>query len=316
MVRVLVVDNSRLECQLTAGLLEDRPEWLLSFASNGADALEMIACQLPDVVLSDLKLPHMDGLELLREIRERFSNIPVVILTAQGSEEIAMEALRSGAASYVAKKSRGNQLISVLEMVLAANGRRRNHRQLMESLTMKQVEFVVPNDRRLIPSLINYLQESGVRVGVFGEADRTRIGVALEEALLNALVHGNLEVGSDLRVRDYAAYEKLIALRRERDPYRDRKLTINARLTPTEARFIIRDEGPGFAVAAVPDPTLNENLDKPSGRGLLLMRSFLDEVFHNAKGNEVTLIKRRSAPAETFTTAESHSNRCGLPERS
>ncbi|MCA9070358.1 MAG: ATP-binding protein, partial [Planctomycetaceae bacterium] len=121
-----------------------------------------------------------------------------------------------------------------------------------------------------------------------------RIGVALEEALLNALIHGNLEVSSELRLQNDGAYEKLIALRREKDPFRDRKLTINARLTPLEARFVIRDERPGFDVAQVPDPTDPENLEKPSGRGLLLMRTFLDEVHHNEQGNEVTLIKRRT----------------------
>jgi CheY-like chemotaxis protein len=293
MVRVLVVDDSPLECQLTARLLEQKPEWRMTFASNGGEALGQIERQPPDVVLSDLKTPEMDGLEFLTTMRDRFSQIPVVIMTGPGSEGIAMQALRSGAASYVVKKSRANQLISVLEMVLAASSRRRNHHQLLENITLKQVEFVVPNDRRLIPALINYLQESGVRVGVFGEADRTRIGVALEEALLNSLIHGNLEVGSELRLQDDNAYEKLIALRREKAPYRDRKLTINARLTPREAAFVIRDEGPGFDVEAVPDPTDPQNLDKPSGRGLLLMRAFLDEVRYNDTGNEVTLIKRR-----------------------
>ncbi len=186
MVRILVVDDSPMEQKLSARLLEKRPEWLLSFASSGQEALALMARQSPDVVLSDLKLPGMDGLELLREIRERFSQVPVVILTSPGTEEIAMDALRSGAASYVAKKTRADQFIAVLEMVLAANKRQRNHHQLMESLTLKQIEFVVPNDRRLIPALINYLQESCLRIGVFGEQERTRVGVALEEALLNA----------------------------------------------------------------------------------------------------------------------------------
>lgn len=294
MVRVLVVEDSPAECQLTARLLESRPEWLVSFASNAHEALQSITRQCPDVVLSDLQFSDTDGLHLLQTIRDQFSHVPVIVLTDHGSADIAMKALQSGAASYVAKKSLANQWISVLEMVLAANGRRRNHHSLMENLTLKHVEFVVPNDRRLIPALIDYLQEAGVRVGAFDESERTRIGVALEEALLNALIHGNLEVSSKLRLQNNGAYEKLIALRREKDPYRDRKLTINARLTPHEASFVIRDEGPGFDVAEVPDPTDPENLDKPSGRGLLLMRAFLDDVRHNDRGNEVTLIKRRT----------------------
>lgn len=304
MVRVLVVDESPQESQATARLLEKRPEWQLAFAADGNQALNEMVRRMPDVVLSDLKIPERNGLDLLHTIRTRFSQVPVVIMTGRGVEEIAMEALRSGAASYVAKKSRANQLISVLEMVLAANQRRRSHHRVMESMTSKHVEFVVPNDRRLIPALINYLQESGIRIGAFGEEDRTRVGVALEEALLNALIHGNLEVGSELRLRNDGAYEKLIAFRREKDPYRDRKLTVNARLTPKEATFHIRDEGPGFDVAAVPDPTDPENLANPSGRGLLLMRAFLDEVIYNEQGNEVTLIKRRKTKAPAGTGAK------------
>jgi anti-sigma regulatory factor (Ser/Thr protein kinase) len=61
----------------------------------------------------------------------------------------------------------------------------------------------------------------------------------------------------------------------------------------TAAVFVIRDEGPGFDVATVPDPTDPENFTKPSGRGLLLIRTFMDEVKHNAAGNEITLVRRR-----------------------
>ena len=59
--------------------------------------------------------------------------------------------------------------------------------------------------------------------------------------------------------------------------------------------FVIRDEGPGFDVTTLPDPTDPENLLKPSGRGLLLIRTFMDEATHNATGNEITLVRRRRA---------------------
>jgi anti-sigma regulatory factor (Ser/Thr protein kinase) len=62
---------------------------------------------------------------------------------------------------------------------------------------------------------------------------------------------------------------------------------------------VIADEGPGFDVTAVPDPTDPENLLKPSGRGLLLIRSFMDEVYHNARGNSITMVKRSSRPSES-----------------
>ena len=56
---------------------------------------------------------------------------------------------------------------------------------------------------------------------------------------------------------------------------------------------IIKDEGEGFDPAALPDPTDAENIDRPCGRGVMLMRAFMDEVRYNARGNEVTLIRKR-----------------------
>ena len=70
------------------------------------------------------------------------------------------------------------------------------------------------------------------------------------------------------------------------------KITVEADLSPDQASFVIRDEGPGFDPGNVPDPTLQENLERECGRGLLLMRTFMDETRFNSRGNEVTMIKR------------------------
>jgi len=58
--------------------------------------------------------------------------------------------------------------------------------------------------------------------------------------------------------------------------------------------FIVRDEGPGFDPSALPDPTDPENLLKPCGRGVMLIRTFMDQVNFSAKGNEITMVKRRA----------------------
>src|SRR6266566_3168207 len=66
------------------------------------------------------------------------------------------------------------------------------------------------------------------------------------------------------------------------------KLAVCWSATATAAQFMVRDEGPGFNPGDVPDPTDPENLERESGRGLLLMRSFMDDVQYNERGNEVT----------------------------
>ena len=63
-------------------------------------------------------------------------------------------------------------------------------------------------------------------------------------------------------------------------------------ISETEATFVVRDEGPGFDVASLPDPTDPENLTKASGRGVILMRTLMDEVHYSTAGNTVTMIKR------------------------
>jgi anti-sigma regulatory factor (Ser/Thr protein kinase) len=75
-------------------------------------------------------------------------------------------------------------------------------------------------------------------------------------------------------------------------PYVDRRVSVTSRETPGEAVFVIGDEGPGFDTSQLPDPTDPANLEKRSGRGLLLIRAFMSDVRYNGRGNEVTLTYR------------------------
>jgi anti-sigma regulatory factor (Ser/Thr protein kinase) len=124
-----------------------------------------------------------------------------------------------------------------------------------------------------------------------------RIGVALQEALVNAMVHGNLEINSDVRADSSSRYLLLAQTRRHEPPYRDRRVHVLTHETQSFAAYIIRDAGPGFDPDAVPDCTDPANLDRPCGRGLLLIRSFMDEVRFNDKGNELTMVVRRPPAA-------------------
>lgn len=121
MAKVLVVDDSRTDRVLAKSLLECRPglEMLecrtgLSVldVAGGDEALEVLQRDLPDLVLTDMVMPGMSGLELVETIRGRFPLLPVILMTAHGSEDITMEALQKGAASYVPKhnlvRSAGN----------------------------------------------------------------------------------------------------------------------------------------------------------------------------------------------------------------
>lgn len=101
----------------------------------------------------------------------------------------------------------------------------------------------------------------------FGELEVSAINLALEEALTNAICHGNR---GDPRKLVHIAY----------------------RVDARELRLTVRDQGDGFDVRRLPDPTLPAHQSRPSGRGVLLMYACMDSVSYNDTGNAVTLVKK------------------------
>lgn len=260
-------------------------------ASGGQAAIEEVTKSTPTVVLTDLDMPGMDGLELIRTLNRDFPGLPVLLLTAKGSEEIAVQALQAGAAGYVPKHRVDHDLPRVLESILAILRANKAHHPLGQSLVESESKYRLPNDVSLIPPLVSRLQKNLERQHRFSQSVLLRLGMALREALVNAIEHGNLELTSELRESDDDAYRKLLSERRNQEPYRNRCVYIRARESRHSVEYRIADDGPGFDPATLPDPTDPENLEKTSGRGLLLIQSFMDEVAHNAAGNEITLIK-------------------------
>ncbi len=279
------------------GLLGENPDWTVDFAGDGAEALDRCLTHEPDLVITDFNMPNMDGLQLLNKLKQRHPRVPVIIATSAGSEELAVTALEQGAASYVPKILLARDLGRVVDTVLSASQDRRQGDAVLRALVRQELRFSFPSDRRLVRPAVSALQDFGMQFGIFTERERTRVGVALEECLLNAIVHGNLEVSSKLRDLDDGSFEKLIALRIGKSPYKDRRVEVLAKFSPEEAEFSIRDEGPGFDVSKLPDPTDPENMARAHGRGVLLMRTFMDDVSYNETGNQVTMSKRKAVLA-------------------
>jgi CheY-like chemotaxis protein len=299
MTKILVVDDLAADRQFVGKLLGEDPEFHVEYAADGAEALDRIEASPPELVVTDLIMPQLDGLKLVEQIRLRHPLVPVILITSKGNEEIASQALRRGAASYVPKREMPRDLLGTVRRVLGIAARRRDLNRLMGRLAKSDCEFVLENDAALFAPLVSYFQDELGHLGLCGDADQTRVGVALEEALSNALYHGNLELGSELREEDDTDYHKAVQERMRRPPYCERRIRVRAKLSPEQALFVIRDEGPGFDPSSLPDPTDPENLERACGRGILLMKTFMDRVEFNAAGNAVTLVKQgRQPPGE------------------
>ena len=91
---VLVVDDAPVDRLMTGALIDQMPGWRARYAESGEEALAAIAQERPRIVLTDLNMPQMDGLALVAEVHRLYPAVPVVLMTAYGNEEIALQALR------------------------------------------------------------------------------------------------------------------------------------------------------------------------------------------------------------------------------
>ena len=199
MDRILIVDDSRVDRRIVGGLLESALEVELRFACDGIEALELLREQPPDLLISDLMMPRMDGLELVGNVAREFPGLPVLLVTGNGSENAAFEALRAGASSYVPKSCLAEFLVETARHLLEATRERNQWTKLMKCVVGAKQQFKLSNDPALLPPLIQYLQAAACGAGCVSDADAVRVSVALEEALSNALFHGNLEITSEQR---------------------------------------------------------------------------------------------------------------------
>jgi serine/threonine-protein kinase RsbW len=134
------------------------------------------------------------------------------------------------------------------------------------------MKFIIDSDlsqqREIQKRILDAVEAAG-----FTSDNLFAVKISLEEALINAIKHGN----------------KL-------DP--KKKVHVEASVTTRETEIIVEDEGPGFNRSTVPDPTAEENLLKCSGRGILLMETYMDRVEYSNHGRRVRMIKRNSRLAK------------------
>jgi serine/threonine-protein kinase RsbW len=125
-----------------------------------------------------------------------------------------------------------------------------------------------------VPSAVEGVRDrilSEVRSGGFSEEDVFGVHLALEEAFLNGIKHGN----------------KMDA---------DKEIKVDFLVAADRVEICLTDEGSGFAPSSLPDPRCGENIYKTAGRGVFLMRSYMDVVEFNERGNQVRMVKYKSEP--------------------
>ncbi len=303
MSTILVVDDTAVDRKIAGGLLEATGRLHVEYAENGLAALDRLAKHEPDLVLTDMQMPGMSGLELVTRIRVQHPRVPVILMTGQGSEAIAVEALERGAASYVPKAELARGLVNTVEEVLSIAHAGRSHLDLIACQEEVHLRYALENRPRLVDALVDLVQQMVAGMGLTDDTGRVRMGIALREAMHNALFHGNLELSSkDLEsARDDLLCGKsrdVVAERAACAPYSERRVHVDVLLTREEGRFVVRDEGNGFDYASLltrMEPEAVGSMESKRGRGFVLMMALMDEISFNETGSEVTLVKRRDS---------------------
>ncbi len=120
MIRVLIVDDQTVVCEGLRAILSTAPSIeVVGTAHDGAAALDAIPATDPDLVLMDLKMPGMTGSQATRLIREKYPDTAVLILTTYDDDEWIFEAIRAGAAGYLLKDSRRDDILRSIEETVA-----------------------------------------------------------------------------------------------------------------------------------------------------------------------------------------------------
>src|SRR3954454_24555876 len=142
---VLVVDDSVFDHHVIDRLLKPVEGLRVVYATGGREALRAVEQESPALILTDLIMPDMDGLELVQQVRGRFPSIPVVLMTAFGSEEAAMRALRAGAANYIPKRDLARDLVETVQQILHVAAIDRHRRELLRCLDYRESLFHLGN---------------------------------------------------------------------------------------------------------------------------------------------------------------------------
>ena len=271
---LLLVDDDPAVHDLLAAVLR-RPEWRIDSAYDGLDGLAHAEARPYDLILTDVRMPGMDGLELLRRIRERRPDAKVMVMTADSTPANIVRAIRDQAFSYFSKPFSPSAVAEMIAHAVNSNHWRDDIEVMSASAIW--VSLRLRCKMETADRLMQFVREMEMDLPPH---ERENIAAAFRELLMNAIEHGG---GSDPDKRVQVTYVR----------------------TTRALIYLIQDPGKGFsfdaiehaAIANPPDDParhLQIRADKgvrPGGFGILLTRNLVDELIYNEKGNEVLFIK-------------------------
>ncbi len=307
-ISILFVDDEEDIRQSFNDRFEDQFE--ITLASHGAEALEIMKSQdAINVVVTDIRMPNMDGLEMIKEAREIDPDMGFIVVSGHGDTNDVIQALQLGVRNFIRKPYSFAELEEAVvlearryQLIHEERGRREEEKATEQFLvSLEGMTFELPNQMEWVNPITFRLIAVMEAVGLCDESTRFNLALGIMEIIANAMEHGNLELTGDekhkLKTQGEDVYMNELTKRADMNQYKDRTVRVSASINSEVGMIHVTDEGNGFDYKNLPDPTNPENLFLPSGRGILLARSFFDKVTYQGRGNEVTLVQYNQRPS-------------------
>jgi CheY-like chemotaxis protein len=299
---ILVVDDEQIIRNVLKRKLEQTTSFNVFTAADGVPALELFKNEKIDLVISDLLMTEMNGIELLRNLKRINPRVPVIIVTGYGTLDDAIEAIHLGAEDFIKKPFDINEVIETIEKTFRKKAEEADQREIIKFITDEDIQLSIPNAFDFLNTVINYIFSHLRARWHVGDEDLHDVKVCLYEALTNAFEHGNLEIPGEEKVRlleiSQQSWRDFLIERMQEPKYRDKKIHVGLRINEELMRVSIRDEGNGFDPSKRSAEVDPEQLFRSSGRGLLLIQSLMDEMEFNEDGTQITVVKKRVAPSQ------------------
>lgn len=241
-----------------------------------------------DVIVTDINMPEMDGVELLKRLREKEYDLPVIVMTGDGDIQSSIKVLRLGAFDFLLKPFQAEELLTIFGKLEAVQEDQKKQFHDLPFFT-ENIDISIRSQIKMVSSVGTFLQNRIRSFCKLYKINVRNIGLCLHEALVNAIIHGNLKIPSSLKEESPVKFERLLHTREASPKYANKPVKIHCQITTEHLKFVIEDEGQGFKPQKLrySDPFMMS----PAGRGILLITAFMDKVSWNKTGNCITMIK-------------------------
>ncbi|MCB1215969.1 response regulator [bacterium] len=296
---ILIVDDEEIIRNVLKRKLEQSTDFIVHTAGDGLPALEIFERENVDLVISDLMMSEMNGIELLRNLKRLKPSIPVIIITGYGTLDDAIEAIHLGAEDFIKKPFDINDVIETIEKTFRKLAEEADQREIIRFIEDENIKLAIPSDFEFLNTVINYVFSHLKARWMVNDENLHDVKVCMYEALTNAFEHGNLGIPGDEKSRlleiSQQAWRDFLMERMNDPGNNDKQIEVNLQISDQRMSLRVRDQGGGFDFDNHFKDVEPELLFRSSGRGLLLIRSLMDEMWFEDGGRALVMVKHRAS---------------------